>query len=575
MVIAVYSETNAALVERNLGASEYSYYFVLKAFLPVLRQLGDVVTVTDPVRELAAIHRRAIEQDSDCIFLSFSPPHRTPLGLACPTIPVIAWEYNTIPTETWRGERHQDCRFVLNQFGRAFTLSSYSAEAVRSALWPDFPVTSSPAPICDRFEMLRAEPDEVPGSGGHQLTLRGRIVDTRAPELSKGPSPNPVSLDLEGVIYLAVLNPEDYRKNYFDLLGGFCWAFREVKDATLVLKLSHHDAEVSISNITEYLRRLSPFKCRVVLVDGYLSDTDYGNLLRATTYAVNSSVGEGQCIPLMEGMALGKPAVAPSHTAMIDYLSPGNAFLVASTIEPSAWPQDPRGAYRAFCHRIDFESLLNALTESYRVARKQPERYDAMAQDAKKTMEQRNSDTETLQRLRSFLAMRPRPPVASDAYGKIQAPHNAFPLGNVVDFATAFDARRYLGSGWGATEFGMGVWSSGPVAELCFRLEQPSVTQPLRLRLNLSAFIVKEHPELTVRVTADAFELARWSFSSTQPENISGSWNEAVIPAEMTGRKGFVIKLGIEHPASPRKLGLSTDIRFLGVLLHKLSLSPL
>jgi hypothetical protein len=169
--------------------------------------------------------------------------------------------------------------------------------------------------------------------------------------------------------------------------------------------------------------------------------------------------------------------------------------------------------------------------------------------------------------------MPPRPRVTSDVYGKIPAPHNVYALGAVVDFVNAFDARRYLGSGWAATEFGFGVWSNGPVAELCFRLEQRS-TGPLRLRTNLSAFIVKEHPDLTVRVSADALELARWRFSLAQPENISGSWHEAVIPAEITERKGFSIKLGFEHPASPRKLGLSADIRLLGILLHKLSLSP-
>ena len=82
MVIVVYSETTSALVQQKLGESEYSYYFVLKAFLPVLQKLGRVETVTDPGGEVDAIYRRALQQGEDCIFLSFSPPHRTPLGLA-------------------------------------------------------------------------------------------------------------------------------------------------------------------------------------------------------------------------------------------------------------------------------------------------------------------------------------------------------------------------------------------------------------------------------------------------------------------------------------------------------------
>jgi glycosyltransferase involved in cell wall biosynthesis len=575
MVIIVHSETTAALIERNLGESDYSYYFVLEAFRPVLQKIGRVIAVRDPRREVDLIHSRASQSGEDCIFLSFSPPHRTPCDLACPTIPVFAWEYDTLPSETWYGERHQDWRFVLNKCGRAITLSSVSAGAVRSAMGPDFPVAFIPAPVFDRLGPLRAKSDTLPNADRRLLSIRGGVVDTQAAASSstkEGTGSKPVSLRLDGVIYGTVLNPHDERKNYFDLLSGFCWAFREVEEATLILKLSHHDAEIPMSNIMEYLSRLSPFKCRVVLIGGYLSDEDYGNLLLATTYGVNTSQGEGQCIPLIESMSLGKPAVAPRHTAMIDYLSTTNAFLIASTREPATWPQDPRGAYRALSHRIDFESLLNAFMESYRVATERPQQYQAMAEEAKKVMEQHNSDAVTLQRLRSFLAMTPRPRIISD-YGKIPAPHNTYGLGDMVDFAAAFDSRRYLGSGWGATEFGFGVWSNGPVAELCFRLKERS-TGPLRLTINLSAFIVKEHPELAVRVSAHGRELARWRFSLAQPESISASWHEAVIPAEITERKGFSIKLEIEHPASPKKLGLSADIRLLGILLHKLSLSP-
>lgn len=40
MKFLVYSEVNAETIASSLGQSEYSYYFVLKEFLPVLRQLG-------------------------------------------------------------------------------------------------------------------------------------------------------------------------------------------------------------------------------------------------------------------------------------------------------------------------------------------------------------------------------------------------------------------------------------------------------------------------------------------------------------------------------------------------------
>lgn len=589
MVIIVYSETNSAVIERNFGASEYSYYFVLKAFHPILQQIGRVITVTDPGREVDAIYRDAVEKGEDCIFFSFSPPHRTPLDLACPTIPVIAWEYNTIPSETWSGERHQDWRFVLNKLGRAITLSSFSADAIRSAMGPDFPVAAIPAPIFDRLKALRTRSDMRRGPSRQHLRIPGLMMDTRAVDLAASVPPaarqeavsrlmaegasEPVSVSLAGVIYTSILNPVDYRKNYSDLLGGFCWALREAGDATLILKLSHRDAEVPISNMMEYLSRLSPFKCRVILIGGYLSDEEYGNLLLATTYAVNTSQGEGQCIPLMESMSVGTPVVAPRHTAMVDYLSTRNAFVVASTVEPAAWPQDPRAAYRALTYRLDFESLLNAFTESHRVATQQPPRYETMAIDAKNTMDKLNSDVVTLDRVREFLAMTPRPVDASATYGQLPPVQDAYSLGDLVDFGSEFNTRRYLGKGWGGTEFGVGVWSNGALAELCFRVE-PLPTGPIRLRVNLTAFVVKEHPAINVYVSAEESDIAQWRFDIAQPELVHGSWHEAIIPPEARRNEALSIRLKIEHPASPRKLGLSSDIRCLGVLLHKLLIVP-
>src|SRR5471030_77618 len=102
MIIIIYSDTNAGSIEKNLGLPEYSYYFVLKEFKPILERMGIVVPVTDPAREVDAIYRNAQAHGESCVFLSFSPPHKTAIGLECPTIPVFAWEFNTIPQEMWQ-----------------------------------------------------------------------------------------------------------------------------------------------------------------------------------------------------------------------------------------------------------------------------------------------------------------------------------------------------------------------------------------------------------------------------------------------------------------------------------------
>jgi hypothetical protein len=103
MIIIIYSETYKGAVAKRLGESEYSYYFVLKEYRPVLERLGIVVAVGDPANEVDALYRSAAAHGESCIFLSFTPPHQTLIDLECPTIPIFAWEFDTIPSEVWHG----------------------------------------------------------------------------------------------------------------------------------------------------------------------------------------------------------------------------------------------------------------------------------------------------------------------------------------------------------------------------------------------------------------------------------------------------------------------------------------
>ena len=50
-VILAYSETNDKNIAERIGMSEYSYYFVLKWFLPAMAEVGDVKVIYDPLTE--------------------------------------------------------------------------------------------------------------------------------------------------------------------------------------------------------------------------------------------------------------------------------------------------------------------------------------------------------------------------------------------------------------------------------------------------------------------------------------------------------------------------------------------
>ncbi|MDO5690950.1 MAG: glycosyltransferase [Pseudomonadota bacterium] len=400
MLILVYSDTHAGNVEAQLGKPEYSYYYVLREYLPVLRRIGIVVVVHDPEQEVDRLWANARDHGQDCVFLSFSPPHKTCLTLRCPTIPVLAWEYSSIPVETWFGQPHQDWRTGLAACGMAITHSQYARQAILDAMGPEYPVISAPAPVWDRCSALHASP----ATQAFTLSIQGTVLDSRTLDLAPFDMReqglpenrllrnkdeariNPTPLTLDGILYLAIFNPEDDRKNWADLLDGFVAAHRHRTDTTLIVKLVHMGRSWILRDVLRFLYFLQPYACRIVLIHGYLDDAAYEALQRNVHYVATTTRAEGQCLPLMELMSMGKPALAPRHSSLSDYVNADNTFLIDSHPEPTFWAHDPRRAIRALRFRIHWPSVQQAFEDSYQVAKHDTARYAAMSEAAMLTL---------------------------------------------------------------------------------------------------------------------------------------------------------------------------------------------
>ena len=579
MRIIVYSETTADTVGGNLGLPEYSYYFILKKYLPVLQRLGEVCHVRDPQREVDRLYAEAAAAGETSVFLSFTPPHRTARGLSCPTICVLAWEFDNIPSDDWDAEQPwHNWVLAIREIRHVITISDYATRVIRrdvgrgpkivtipapvdsiaktdcasgdghggesagreralrlsasifdtealdidtesvtprvtagaghrQPLWDGQPVdwgfssgakalgqylvgfygeedwgswskTARPSVIFPwsvvgdielfielagyganqgrqvslhigtqtveivlpaelqefRLELRLAEPVNnlyftgltalpSPGARDHRtLGLGLSRLSIRRPEWAQqipaqgssglAAEPEPIvasTLRFRGTVYASVFNPADGRKNWLDIVTAFCWAFRDDPDKTLVLKMSHHNRSTFLGDLFLLFSRLSPFRCRVVAIHGYLSSEELENLVAVTDFFVNASVAEGQCLPLLEFMAEGVPAISPDHTAMETYIRPANAFVVASSHQPHIWPNDPRECYRTLSNRIDWDSLRQAYLDSAAVLATDPGRYKAMCVAARQAVEINYSSVEVEKRLRRFLGKTARP----------------------------------------------------------------------------------------------------------------------------------------------------------------------
>jgi len=515
MKFLVYSQVTAAQIAASLGLPEYSYYFVLRDFLPVLQQLGDVLVIEHPEVEVDPLYDEACAAGERCLFLSFSPPQKTPLGLRCPTIPVFAWEFSSIPNEHWLDELNQDWCYVLQKSVQGISHSELTVQAVKAELGATFPIISIPSPVWDKYESLRESPGALPLNTGLCIQVRsGVVLDTHdvalepympgldavakavaaarapkpaesqaqaptdapvvecAPQQSRlkisrrylgewyfrvlreflpglpGPAPAPpaapatlelviedctlpleprnqvepgalpksgvkpltpewglseCSFELSGVVFTSLFNPYDGRKNWVDMLTAFCAAFKDAADATLVFKLGHHEYQSVLNDMLMCMARMPKFKCRVVLLQGFLDKAEFDSLIRASAFVVNASHGEGQCLPLMEFLSCGKPAIAPRHSAMLDYIDEEVAFVVDSWEDATAWSHDPRLAYRTLRHQIDWSSLVEAYREAYRCVQEDPSRYAKMSANAIERMRCHCSQAVATQKLRQFL----------------------------------------------------------------------------------------------------------------------------------------------------------------------------
>ena len=461
MIILISSKISQKNIHASLGKPEYSYFFLMKDFLPVLERIGTVIQAQtrEEVETLYSHHSARGEQ---VIFLSVSPPHQTPLGLDCPTVSLFAWEFDSLPAKAWDEDPQNDWGYVFSLIHGAICTSREAAQLVVGASRHDFPVVSLPAPVWDRYAHLGAQEGWAFEAEKRQFGFFGTIIDSpmlglsadglvrkadagaAAEQAAEKPSVcrarpriglrsalrlsvtmlrswlgemrNPgkpaassaskgklQKVSVAGVVYCTVLNPADGRKNWVDIVTAFCWAFRDRSDATLIVKMTHHDLEYYRVVLLTLLSRLSPFKCRVLVLHGFLEDEQYQQLIKASTFYVNASTGEGLCLPLMEFLSSGKPAIAPAHTAMADYLDPNSSFILRTCLEPACWPHDPTGMLLTRKHRLNWQSLMEAFRDSYELAKGQPQRYRDMSRAARQQMKEFASIERVAEPLEVFL----------------------------------------------------------------------------------------------------------------------------------------------------------------------------
>ncbi|MGH7136453.1 MAG: hypothetical protein ACREHD_11990 [Pirellulales bacterium] len=426
-----------------LGETGYSYDFVLRAFLPLLELYGRVARAERPESQVDFTIRRLSQDGLQPVQLSFRPLGEVYLSRLAANVVFPFWEFPDIPATDYKENPRNNWLRIANHASLILTASHFTAEALTRA-GVKTPVRVVPVPIspalfeipdwrrdqkvvidCQAYVLTQpeaprlrpADPEARPGpdSAGFRLKNHLRSLARRAwldglkpllpSRLSKtlvatkdaarrawqeGETELPLAasrLELSGIVYTAVLNPDDKRKNWQDIITAFLLALGDRDDATLLLKLVV-SYPAPIREVLGFYNKLGlAHRARIVLVTDYLSDAQMCALVRASTFYLNASRAEGACLPLQDHLAAGRPGIAPANSAMADYFDAWVCLVVESHPEPCPWPDDETGRLQTTWHRIVWSSLRDQIAAAYDIAKTRPDVYQQLSAQARLRMQ--------------------------------------------------------------------------------------------------------------------------------------------------------------------------------------------
>lgn len=420
---------------RNLGAPGYSHEFVARLFRPLLERLGPVSEIRDAHRDLQPAVDDCLRRGRRPVHFSVLPFQDVTLARGAANVVMPAWEFPDVPDEAFDGNPQNDWPATANRCDLVIVSGPFTEDSlVRGGT--TVPIRIVPVPTPDGYFSVSAwrggEPRRigcpayvfdrgVESAAVPRPTHRNRLkacervlrsgmrgilgdaryerfstwiktrrhVDShggRRPELSSLPYPRTDDLELSGVVYTSIFNPDDGRKNWADLLTAWVAALADEADATLVCKLITKRAK-SVRKVIEFFRATGiPHRCRVVFICEFLSDEQMLELCRASTFYVQATKAEGNCLPLMNYLAAGRPGISPDHSSMGDYFGPESGFVVESHPEPAAWPHDRRLRHRTTWARIVWTSLRDRIAEAHRLAKESPREYSALTITCRESM---------------------------------------------------------------------------------------------------------------------------------------------------------------------------------------------
>jgi len=343
---------------QQLGEIHYSYVFAEDGFKRALQSLNyepNILGMPEIYNDLSALPRPNGAEISP-VHISFRSTENIRLCRPTYNISAFAWEFTVMRQHTLFGDHPFDNQIhMLSLMDEVWAPSRFTQEIISAHgvenvhLVPspiDLPVRTAPATAQERsanfhrigYRMVA----RLWGNSRHSAMDRGQDLENTRSRMS-------ATLGLakaveQGLLFLSIMNPHDMRKNVPSLIMGFN-SFQSVHpDAALIIKLNlPPDRTTTAMAIDSILGKLAhPISMRspnIFLLIGYLETNELVSLYRASSFYLSTALAEGQNLPLQEAMSQGVLAIAPRHTAMVDYIDDGGAVIIPHEMSPFLFPK--------------------------------------------------------------------------------------------------------------------------------------------------------------------------------------------------------------------------------------------
>lgn len=387
-VCKVFEESDRTDMSHRIGRSDYSYAFALKGFARALDDLGIDYQILNEVAGIANI--RNISTAKKIIHIGFYPPEKINLLKGAYNIICFAWEFERLrlPEENLSYNAFSDQASMLALADELWIPSQYGVESVKRSVRNIVTYMPSPA-VIDRNVGWRPKPQTRRAISTAAASLRNvswvplsimpRIQDIMSHDAQRHAASlqkilfNHADSSANPIIYVALFNAYDYRKNIDSLIRGFDAFSREYPNAYLFLKVADEQKLDNGPNASVLHGQMSSPDSLVPSVSSRniwltretLTREQLNTLFDVSRFYVCPAIAEGQNLPLIEAMARRSVPVSVRHTAMNDYIQEDNAVIMTHRTIPA--PIGFAERYQMFgitLYKAGIEDVYDALVRS-------------------------------------------------------------------------------------------------------------------------------------------------------------------------------------------------------------------